>query len=436
MAPGLPAVTRRSALLTGTAGLGAMLLSGCGAAGGGRPGDVTVWDLFSGADGANMRGMIAAVEKSVRGLHVDATTLAWGNPYYTKLAMASSSKAPPDTAIMHVSRMPGYAPGGLLQPWDPALLTQVGVRKQDFTQALWTSCTYEGRLFALPLDTHPFIAFFNREIAEKARVLDTDGTISIGSAEQMHEVGTKLAEVTGAQGIAYGYLVDTAQAWRLFWGLFRQTGGQWTIEVGKKAELDVDAAATVIGAVHSWMDGTCMAPNLDYSGAISSFTAGRTGMILSGEWELNGFREGVPKLDAMPMPTMFGHPAVYADAHTYVLPAQEGIDADHRRFVYDFVAGILREGGQWGTAGHIPGYLPAQKTPEYAKLQPQNHYAGAAEHVVFDPPVWFAGAGTDFQNRMSQALIEGFRGSIEPARCAEQLVGILDHFLASPDPTA
>lgn len=429
-------VTRRCALgLLAAAGLPAVVTA-CGGSARGGPGSVSVWDLFSGADGANMRGMIADVERSISGLSVDATTLAWGNPYYTKLAMASSSQSPPDTAIMHVSRMPGYAPGGLIDAFDTDLLAELGIRRSDFTPALWDSCTYEDQLFALPLDTHPFLTFFDHDIAERAGVLDTDGTLAIDSPEAMHEVGTKLAEVTGAQGIAFGFLLDTAQAWRLFWGLYHQTGSEYAIEVGTDAALDIDAAASVIGAVHAWMDGTCMAPDADYGGALSSFAAGRTGMILSGEWELGGFRDAVPALDGAPMPTMFGTPATYADSHAYVLPTVRHTTQDHRRMVYAFLAGMLQQGDQWGTAGHIPAYLPSQESETYRELLPQNHYAAAAETVVLDPPVWFAGAGTDFQNRMSQQLIEGFRGAVEPGRCAERLIAVIDGFLTSPDPTA
>ena len=64
---------------------------------------VSVWDLFSGADGANTRAMIESIVQEHPGLFVAPTTLSWGNPYYTKLAMASASGAPPSTAIMHVS---------------------------------------------------------------------------------------------------------------------------------------------------------------------------------------------------------------------------------------------------------------------------------------------------------------------------------------------
>lgn len=433
----LPHLSRRR--LLGGAALATTLpaLAACSGATGRDPDTVAVWDLFSGADGANMRGMIADVVADGDGLTVDPTTLAWGSPYYTKLAMAASSQSPPDTAIMHVSRMPGFAPGGLLEPWDLTQLADVGPTQQDFTEALWTSCTYEGELFAVPLDTHPFIVFFDPEIAEQANVLEADGTIEIDSPERFAEVGRKLGEVTGSAGIGFGFLLDTAQAWRLFWGLYHQTGGHATIEVGSPAELDIDAAASVIDAIHSWMDGTVMPPDQDYGGALAAFNNGRNGMILSGEWELTGFLDakGEQNVAAMPMPTMFGTPANYADSHAYVLPAQRDVSEEHRQRIYEFVAAVLALGDQWGTAGHIPAYLPAQDSAMYRELTIQNSYKQAAEVAVFDPPVWFAGGGTDFQNRMSQALIEGFRGHKEPGRAAESLVDVLNDMLASPDPT-
>lgn len=425
-------------LLGGAAALSVpSTLTGCAGSGPlADPGRVTVWDLFAGADGVNMRSMIAEVEQAVNGLSVAPTTLAWGSPYYTKLAMASASRQPPDTAIMHVSRMPGYAPGGLLMPWDLAGLEAVNLRRDDFSEALWTNCTYEGELFAVPLDTHPFIAFVNLDIADQAGVLGADGSVPIGSPEEFFEVGTRLAEVTGDHGISFGFILDTAQAWRLFWGLYHQASGEYELEPGSPAVLDEDAAVRVIEAIVGWMDGTCMVDNLDYPGALSAFNGGRSGMILSGVWELSGFQETVPSLNGQKMPTMFGQPATYGDSHAYVLPARRDADPEHLRFIYEFVSGIVHQGLQWATAGHIPAYLPIHETAAYQELEPQSNYANAINEVVFDPATWFAGAGTDFQNQMCQPLIRAYQGAIDPPAAVRGLIAVLNDFLSAPDPTA
>ncbi|KWZ75243.1 Tat pathway signal sequence domain protein [Winkia neuii] len=396
---------------------------------------VAVWDLFSGADGENTRSMIASIMEHNPSLKIEPTTLSWGNPYYTKLAMAASSEAPPSTAIMHVSRMPGFAPGGLIEPWDMALFEEFGVDSTKFTEALFSAGQYAGKQFAIPLDTHPFITFYDRDVADKAGVLRSDGSLAIDSAEAMYEAGVKMGEIVGGAGIAFGYLLDTAQAWRLFWGLYNQTGGEYNFEAGTKAELDVDKAAVVVQAIRHWMDGKCMAADQDYAGGLSAFDGGRNAMILSGVWELNGFRENVPALAASPMPTMFGHPANYADSHTYVFPTNRRMNETLKKKTYEFVASMLKLGDRWGSAGHIPGYLPSQKKPGYKGLELQNEYSQAAQTVVFDPPVWYAGAGTDFQNRVCQHLIEGFRGSVEPKRAVENLLDIVTAIAKQPNPT-
>lgn len=202
-----------------------------------------------------MRGMIENFSTS-SGVKVRPVTLAWGSPYYTKLAMSASSGKAPDTAIMHLSRLAGFAPGGLLEPYDLDLLAEFGVQEEDFAPAVWKRCHYDGQLFAVPLDTHPFIVFYDKDIAKKAGVLDSNGALSsITSAEAMLEVGSKLAEVTGKQGISFGHVLDSAQPWRLFWGLYGQTGGGYTIEVGAPAVIDTKpCCAPCTGAQH-WLRG-------------------------------------------------------------------------------------------------------------------------------------------------------------------------------------
>ncbi len=432
-------VSRRS-ILQGLLGAGGLLAAGGSLAGcstsATTAGGVQLWDLFQGADGVKMRSMIDAVRSSVSGLSVRPVTLAWGSPYYTKLAMSSASGKAPQTAIMHVSRLAGYAPGGLLEPFDLDLLAEQGIREEDFAPAVWKSCQYEGQLYAVPLDTHPFILFYNKDLAETAGLLGPDGNLTpIETPEAMIDAGTRMAEATGAQGISFGHVTDTGQSWRLFWGLYGQTGGDYTISVGSPASIDRDKAREVIEFVVRLMDGTAMAATQNYPGAISAFTSGQTGMIFSGEWELPAYAAAIPNLGAVPMPTMFGTPASYADSHAWVLPRQLERDQETTRRTYELVAGILKQSGTWAGAGHIPAYAPIRDTPEYAALTPQTEYAGAGDNPVFDPAVWFAGAGTEFQNQMSQALTGAFTGATTPDAAIDSLLSRIDAMLLAPNPT-
>jgi len=438
---GSSSLSRRNLLAGGLLGGLAATLSGCGSvadlgSGGDDARTVRFWNLFQGADGANLQTMIDAAEQQVPGLSVDSTVLAWGAPYYTKLAMSSAGGRAPDMAIMHISRLAGYAPGGLLDAWDTDLLAEFGVTEEDFPEAVWRRAQYDGQLYAVPLDTHPFIVFYDRAVAEQAGLLDASGQLApITSPEAFLEAGRALAEVTGGTGIAFGFQGDTGQQWRLFYGLYCQAAGEMDLS-GSTVELDTEAAASVVDFVRTMLDGTIADPSASYQAALADFNSGRAGMILSGEWELPGFEEAIDDLGAAPFPTLFGTPANYADSHAFVLPHQDSPDEARRRETHQAVAELLRESLTWAEAGHIPAYSPILSEPGYAELQPQSDYAPAAEVVVFDPPAWFTGAGSNFQDQCSQALTRGYTGASSPEEAVDDVVATINDMLTLPDPEA
>lgn len=426
-------VSRRSVLRGALAGIGALGLGGCSAGSGVADRPLQMWHLFAGPDGKVMLSMLDAVRPAV-GAAVEATCLDWGAPYYTKLAMASAGGRPPDLGVMHASRLAGYAPGGLLQPFDRRQLAEFGMTEDRFAPALWQRCLYEGEVYALPLDTHPFVAFVNLDIAERAGLLGTDGKLApITSPEQFVAAGRRLSEATGDVGIGFGFLLDSAQCWRLFWGLYGQTGGEYRFS-GTTAEWDMDAAIDVIAFCSSLFDDRILSRSSETQGAIAGFAAGRTGMLLAGEWEGPALVEEVARIDAVPLPTMFGTPASYADSHTFVLPRRPGTAPERLRATYALASGLVHEGLTWAGGGHIPSYLPITQSAEYRGLHPQSSYASAGEHVFLDPPLWFAGPGSEFQKQMSARLQQGYLGELTPEQTARSLLAVVEDMLRIPNP--
>lgn len=439
---GAPGLSRRRALRATAASAGLLLgggaLSACGSAVAAEDDHtVRLWDLFSGADGALLNDMLQAARPDMPGTKVRRTVLEWGAPYYTKLGMASAGGRGPDVAVAHLSRLAGYAPTGLLDPWDLDLLAEYGIRPGDFARAVWQRTQSEGTTYALPLDTHPFIVFFHPEHAGKAGLLTKDGALdadAFSSPARFLEAGRELAKASGKQGVAFGYANDFAQGWRLFYGLYRQTGGRFGLPPGGPADVDVDRMTEVIAFMAKLVDGKTNPKRLDYASAIANFANRQTGMILSGDWDLAAFRETDPKVGAAPFPTVFDTPAVYADAHAFVLPKRTEPDPERRRRAHRTVAALLKASQIWATAGHIPAYEPVTRTAEYRKLRPQDQYVGTRDQVVIDPPVWFAGAGSDFQNAMSQVLQQALLDGLAPDRAARAMVRRLNALLSQPSP--
>ncbi|GAA0967231.1 extracellular solute-binding protein [Frigoribacterium faeni] len=404
--PSRPGLSRRNLLVGGAALLGGAFavggLAGCstvgGATGAGGVAPLDFWHLLSGGDGVKMSTLVDQANAENPEFHATQTVLAWGTPYYTKLAMASAGGRAPDVAIMHASRVPGYAPGGLLDPWDVEKLASYGLREADFPPAVWQAGFSGEELYSIALDSHPFILLYNTDIAERAGVLGDDGRlVEITSPERFLEVANAMQEVTGKHGASWGYLNDGAQLWRMFYTFYKQLGAEMVLREGGTVEYDEAAAVTALEFMQRLTDGTAMATASDIQSGIAEFVSGESGMLFTGVWEVPSAQNAGIPFDASIIPTLFGTPAVYADSHAFVLPRQSTVDATTREDVYKMVSTILKDSISWAEAGHIPAYRPVVDSSAYAELRPQANYAEAADYLNYDPPAWFSGSGSDFQ---------------------------------------
>ncbi len=75
------------------AGCSAPVLTGLGV-GGPATGSLDYWNLFGGGDGVRMNQMLEGFRAANPTVNLDAVTLAWGNPYYTKFSLATLGQKP------------------------------------------------------------------------------------------------------------------------------------------------------------------------------------------------------------------------------------------------------------------------------------------------------------------------------------------------------
>lgn len=432
-----PAFTRRQFLGLATALAGTAALAACSpvgpAAGGART--LQFWHLLSGADGVTMSGLIDAANAAQNEYFARPTVLSWGEPYYTKLAMAAAGGRAPDLAVMHASRVAGYAPGGLLDTWDVDRLAELGVDESTFAPAIWEKGFLRDRLYSVALDAHPFVLMYNTDICERAGVLDNQGRLrEVSSPEDFLELARAVAGASEGHGLSFGYLGDGAQMWRLFYTFYTQHGLEIELPEGGTAEMDEDAAVESLAFMQQLLDGEIAARENDYQSAIAEFATGRSGLFLTGVWELRSMQERELPLDATLIPAVFGTTSVYADSHAFTLPHQSSPDPRQRDLVYQFVADLLKGSFDWAGAGHIPAYLPVTEAPEYADLLPQAHYAEAAQYVRYDPPAWFTGSGSRFQAQFGSAVQNVLLGGDDPAAAITRFRGYLDSQLRTPNP--
>ena len=421
------AFTRRGFLGAGLAAASTVALAGCASSpiGAGlfgsqlNPEQLIFWNLFGGGDGGRMQTMEAGYEKTHGGGgSLQATTFAWGNPYYSKVTLATVGNKPPDVAVAHLTRAKPLYAGGILDPITEDDLASVGLSSSDFNDKSWAAQKTDGANIAIPLDTHPLVMFYNEDVCQKAGLIGSDGKlVNLDGMDTFEAALAAVSKVTGGTAITVADVSETATPWRVFTSFYNQIDGVQPFLSDDGATLSVteDAYATVTNKMVDWVKKGWLNKGLDYAGSQTQMFEGKAGFYLQGEWEITTAQsiKGL-KFGMVPVPTLYDKPAVQADSHTFVLPKKDR-SPEQRKQAMGFIKSMLDQSYTWAEGGHVPAYLPVLDSAKYKTLEPQADYAKSADYAQYDPPAWYGGSGSNFENIVGAQL------------------GLVQQLLATPD---
>jgi multiple sugar transport system substrate-binding protein len=431
------AFTRRRFIAGATAvGLGAAgVIATTGPPWGGGNRTISFWHLFSGGDGERMAQMLDAFGKGDSGIKVEPVTLTWGPPYYTKLQLAAVGGRPPDVAVSHATRLGSLAPAGLVMELTPELLAKHGITEDKFEPAVWKRGQFNGKQYAIPLDTHPFVLYYNTELAKKADLLGEDGRLRpLNGEKEVLDAFSAFKKASGQWGVVTE--IRGVSLWRLFLTLYgQQSGGPIFSGDGKHLTIDNDKAERALEFMQQLGAGRKVMPTtFDYPASIANFQNATTGSMLQGEWEVTTFQAAKMKFDMTPIPNMLGRQVSQADSHAFVIPVSSSRPQERLDAALEFVAGMLKSSFTWAEGGHVPAWRPVLESEKYRKLVPQSHYAAAAQSTIVDPLVWFSGSGSDLENEAWGAFLGVVTGGTKPKAGLNQFRSAMQTFLDKPSP--
>ena len=441
-------ISRRTLLKSaalGTVGLGATaMVGGCGSplaaglAGGALdPGIVTFWNLFGGGDGVRLQTMLDAYKAQYGQNSLTASTFAWGDPYYTKLTLATVGGKAPNVAVSHLTRMQNLAAAGLLTPITDEMLSSVGLAGADFNQNVWKSQQRDGKNYAIPLDTHPFVLFYNVDVCQKAGLLTPEGALKpIVGVEQWEAAMTAAQKATGAYALGVANVGDFATPWRFFQTLYSQMEGSTPFlgDQGKTLTVNTALATKALEYIKRMSDKGWIPKAADYGGAETMMFTGKAAFYLEGEWELTTAQAVTGlKFGIAPIPQLFDKKAVQADSHTFVLPKLDRTPEQLKRDM-GFIRFMMEQSVTWAKGGHIPSYLPTLSSAAYKALEPQASYAEVADYTVFDSLAWYSGSGSSFENIVGSQIALVQQGLASPAQALTSIHTQLDPYLSAANP--
>lgn len=388
---------------------------------------VVFWDFFGGGDGIRMKQIVDEFNASQSEIQVERTTQPWGAPFYTKIHTAVVAGETPDIMTYHLSAMPRGLALKDIRPFTDAELAAAGLKESDFQQNLIKSLkaiakeqTGTEALYAIPLDTHTSVLYYNKDLLKKAGVLGGDGkpTGLTGLANFSKTLQT-IKDKTGMLPMAFSSAQDPATQWRLFSTLLMQQGGS-LVKGGKLDLSDVDTKGkNALQVMVDWTNKGLIAKNTTYPASIALFTSGRAAFMFNGNWEVptmvdlkkSGklFDYGVTSF-----PKLYANQNTWADSHTLAIPnnTKTPISAEKLAAVLKFVAYVNKTGGLgWAGGGHIPSYLPTQTSADFKNLQPNLEYsATSAADAVYEPTVKIFGVGGPVYDAAGNSFLPALLG--------------------------
>lgn len=384
--------------------------------------EVTWWDFLGGGDGVRMKTLLDQFNTENAGkIHVNATTLEWGIPFYTKVQTAAAVGEGPDVMTYHLSRLPLGVSTGTLSEITEDELKSVGLADSDYATANFGAAHVDGKLYAVPFDMHSVVLYYNKDMLDKAGLIGADGLPQGLDGIDNFTAALKKLQDGGAQ---YGISIHDSQGdslWRIFYSLFGQQDGKFLAD-GKFLDGDnLDKAVKATTVIADWIKGGYAPASTEYPASIALFTGGKAAMHINGVWEVPTFTDLKAKGElfnwgAIPLPTFFDHPATWADSHAFAIPNNVGKAADpaKRAAVLQVIAWMNKHSTFWATAGHLPAYSPARESAEFKAMLPNANYAKLADTAVFDPSSVLAGVASPVYDAAGNFLMPAVNGEMTP----------------------
>lgn len=390
---------------------------------------VVWWDFLGGGDGVRMKQLISEFNEANAGeVKIDATTLEWGVPFYTKVQTSVAVGEAPDVMTYHASRIPLALEQGVLDEITPADWEKMGFGKDDFADQIWDAITGpDGKTYGVPLDTHPIVLYYNKDVLEAAGQLNEDGTPKgMGSREEFTAMLQAVADSGQVKFPLASVTADGNFMFRTIYSLMGQQDGELLTDgeflVGDNAQKLENA----LGVLQEWTKAGLQSTYTDYPATVALFTSGEAAMMINGVWEVPTMTDlhadgKLFEWGAVELPVIFDHPATYSDSHVFAIPAGSSQDPAKRDAVLKVMAGILNESLFWATAGHIPANKNVTASAEYNSMEPNATYSTLTSNMIYDPKTPLAGVAGPIFDVMSTYFVPTLNGEMDPAKAVEEI---------------
>jgi multiple sugar transport system substrate-binding protein len=396
---------------------------------------VVWWDFLGGGDGIRMKKLLEDFNAEHKGaIEVQATTLDWGIPFYTKVQTSAAVGEGPDMMTYHTSRIPLAVSQNTLAEITADDMATMGLSADNFAPAPWEAVNVDGKQYAVPFDTHPIVLYYNKDKLAAAGLIGADGLPTglngidnfSAALQKIQDGGTKWGLSTFDAGGDFQF--------RTIYSLLCQQGGEMLTDGEWLAGDNKQKLTNAVEVLSNWVKDGHTPAYTEYPAAIALFTSGESAMHINGVWEVPTFSDLAAKGElgfewgAIELPVFFDAPCTYSDSHAFAIPNNAGNPATPEKHaaVLEVIKWMEGHSLFWATAGHIPANKAVTETAEYQAMQPQATYAVLAANMVYDPKSKYAGVASPMFTAAGNAFTAAVNGEEDPAVAVDMMKEELD----------
>ncbi|MDY4609234.1 MAG: ABC transporter substrate-binding protein [Sphaerochaetaceae bacterium] len=388
------------------------------------PIEITFWSLFTGGDGEFFDAMVAEFNASQSDIVMKNDTVKFDN-YYTKLTTALAAGNAPDVIVVHQGNMLPYVQNGSLLALndyvDKATLA-------DFQEAPLEGCISNGDIYSLPLDVHPIVMYYNKDLMAQAGISKVPET-----AQEFIDAAVAVKKATGKWGLAIDNTTGVYKAYtltRLFMSMLAQQGGSLLNADSTKANFNNAMGEKALVWLQDLVHKYQVNPNeLDYDAAMNVFKMGDAAFYFNGVWATGTLENSGLNFGAVPLPGIMGAgPWCWSGSHTLAVPVQKNQDTRKVEAAVTFIEWMTGHGELWAKAGQIPTRKSVTEKEAFKALPYRADYAAAAAYALETPrtPAWEEIYGT-----MSDMLEEAVTKNLPAKQALASMDETVNKIIAS-----
>lgn len=379
---------------------------------------LSMWTLFGGGEGSIMEDLIDQFNEEHDDITIEEQKLEW-DQYYNRLLTSLVGGTAPDIAIMHLAVLPDYASRDVLYPIGEQLSSEF---RGVFLDNIIEKARYEGMLYAIPIDTHPIVLYYNKGLLRDAGLTDSNGDALVPETwSDFYDYASQVQDSADVHGLTMETGAMLGE--RLFTALYAQMGGRLVNEATGELSVDQEIATQVYEMMlRPFEEGLAQGP-VAYEDTEALFQDNQSVFHVNGVWAMAVY----PSLEDVDfgvtqLPAVSGSPHyTWGDSHSLVFPEKD--DPAKLAAALTFGEWFSGQTMEWAAAGHIPVNEEVLEAEEFLNLPMRSDYLEAAGNAVLAPSVQGWSRVREEMWEIGEAMI---LGDITPSEAAQRLSAVIE----------